>query len=394
MMTTMTATKPRTTTTERLRSLPPRDEMYRAVVSRDSAYDGVFIIAVRTTGIFCRPTCPARKPNAGNVEYFAAARDALHAGYRPCKRCRPMDVHGSPPQWIRQLTSVVDRDPGSRLTDVDLRAMGIDPARARRYFQANYGMTFHAYHRARRLGLALASIRAGESLDRAALRHGFESTSGFRDAFVRLFGRPAGDGMNVRCLFARWLDTPLGAMIAVADDEGLHLLEWIDRRAFERQVATLRRRTSAVVVPGDHPHLDSIATELEHYFSGDRRAFDTPVVLNGTRFQCTIWRELLEIPLGKTCSYGCLARDLGRPGAQRAIGRANGDNRLAIIVPCHRVVRDDGTLCGYGGGLWRKQWLLDHERRMAAADSARADSLFDASVQDGSSVATSAARHT
>ncbi|MDY7109642.1 MAG: methylated-DNA--[protein]-cysteine S-methyltransferase [Planctomycetota bacterium] len=347
-------------------ALPPEKEMHRAVLVRDASYDGLFFVAVKSTGIFCRPVCPARKPKAENVEYFATAGEAVRAGYRPCKRCTPMDMHRTPPAWVRPLLDAIERDSGGRLTDAHLRAMDVDPARARRYFKANYGMTFHAYHRARRLGRALAAVRNGADLDAAGLDNGFESVSGFRDAFARAFGRPPGRGRELACLAARWLDTPLGAMLAIAGEEGLCLLEFTDRRTLPRQLDVLRRRMNAAIVPGDSPHLDTIEDELARYFAGTLQRFGAPIIAPGTPFQQGVWRRLRKIPYGKTLSYEQLAEDIDRPGAQRAVGRANGDNRLALIIPCHRVVRSDGTLCGYGGGLWRKKWLLAHERNPGA----------------------------
>jgi AraC family transcriptional regulator of adaptative response/methylated-DNA-[protein]-cysteine methyltransferase len=129
----------------------------------------------------------------------------------------------------------------------------------------------------------------------------------------------------------------------------------------------LRKRLAAAIVPGRNRHLDAIADELARYFDGTLARFTVPLVLPGTPFQIEVWRHLQAIPCGKTSTYAALADELGRPGAQRAVGRANGDNRIAIVIPCHRVVRSDGTLCGYGGGLWRKKWLLEHERKGAKA---------------------------
>lgn len=351
--------------------LPDEATMYRALLARDPACDGVFVVAVKTTGVFCRPICTARKPRPQNVEFFATAREALQAGYRPCKRCRPLDAHGKPPAWIRRLLDHVARDPNSRFTDADLRALSLDPVRARRYFKEHYGMTFHAYQRARRMGLALTDVRRGHDLNAVGLRHGFESASGFRDAFRRVFGRPPGRGRSMSCLLARWLDTPLSAMLGVANDDGLCLLEFVDRRALERQIVTLRRRMRCAIVPGNNQHLDTIADELSRYFDGTLTQFTVPVVLAGTPFQLAVWNRLRRIPHGQTLSYAQLAEDIGRPGSQRAVGRANGDNRVAIVVPCHRVVRADGTLCGYGGGLWRKKWLLEQERAVAGGRAAR-----------------------
>src|SRR5262249_34089545 len=136
-------------------SLPSIRQMETAVGERDASFDGVFFVAVRTTGIFCRPSCGARKPLPKNCEYYASAREALFAGFRPCKGCRPLDVNGRPPEWIGRLLTEVDRAPTARVRDADLRAMAIDPARVRRFFLKHYGMTFHAYCRGRRMGNAL-----------------------------------------------------------------------------------------------------------------------------------------------------------------------------------------------------------------------------------------------
>ena len=223
-------------------------------------------------------------------------------------------------------------------------------------------MTFHAYHRARRMGRALAALRTGAGITTVGLESGYDSTSGFRDAFTKLFGTPPGRGRDVSCLVARWLDTPLGAMLAVAHDEGLCLLEFVDRRGIEAQISTLRRRLGAVIVPGEHAHLDQVESELDEYFTGTRRRFTVPLLVPGTEFQHAVWSRLRRIPYGSTLSYATMAEEIGCPGAQRAVGRANGDNRVAILVPCHRVVRADGSLCGYGGGLWRKKRLLELEQ--------------------------------
>ena len=199
------------------------------------------------------------------------------------------------------------------------------------------------------------------------LDHGFESGSGFRDAFARVFGTPPSQARDVGCLYARWFESPLGPLLALANDEGLHLLEFVDRRGLERELQTLRRRVPHHVVPGDHAHLDSIGRELAEYFSGDTLEFATPIKLDGSPFQRAVWEALREIPPGATRSYAEIAARVGKPSAVRAVGRANGDNKLVIIVPCHRVIGADGTLTGYGGGLWRKAWLLEHERRHSSA---------------------------
>lgn len=346
-----------------MNELPPKDEMDRAMLDRDVSYDGIFITAVRTTGVFCRPSCPARKPNLQNVEYYRSARDALLNGYRPCKRCRPMELDGRTPEWVEPLLARLDHVPRDRLTDADLRCLDINPSRARRYFRNRYGMTFQAYHRARRMGLALRDVQGGNGDMAVAMNHGYESVSGFRDAFIQTFLEPPGHSRDVRCIMTRTVRTPLGVIVAGATDTGACLLEFADRPALPRQIDTLRKRLRAVFVPGHNRHLDRLADEVDRYFRGTLKTFSVPLDMPGTSFQQAVWGKLRDIPYGVTCSYGELARDLGRPGAQRAVGRANGDNRLAIVVPCHRVVQCDGQLRGYGGGLWRKRYLLDLEQQ-------------------------------
>src|SRR5713101_2658341 len=237
--------------------LPPSETMYRALVNRDSTFEGIFFVGVRTTGIFCRPTCTAKKPARENVDFFATTSEALHGGYRPCLRCQPMDPDKRPPKLIERLRAEVERAPDGRLTDKELAALSIDPSTARRQFKRHYGMTFQAYHRARRLGLALREVRRGGRVDQAKNGSGFESASGFREAFTRIFGDPPTSAKTHPCLLAERIETPLGGMVAVADDDGLRLLEFADRRALESELSILRKRLRTNAVPGEHPHLDA-----------------------------------------------------------------------------------------------------------------------------------------
>jgi AraC family transcriptional regulator of adaptative response/methylated-DNA-[protein]-cysteine methyltransferase len=347
-------------------TLPPLREMQRATDASDTSYDGIFFVAVRTTGIFCRPSCPARKPLAKNREYYATAQAAIAAGYRPCKRCRPLETDGRPPAWVARLLDAVERDPQERRSDTDLRRTGIDPIRARRYFQKHYGMTFQAYCRRRRMGEALQQIKRGAKLDDVALGNGYESHSGFRDAFTRLFGLPPGRGRTAGCIVVTWAESPVGPLLMGATDAGVCLLEFTDRRALKSQIATLRSHFACAVVPGTHGHLEQLQSELAAYFAGTLREFTVPLVSPGSPFQCRVWDELRQIPYGETRSYNDIARAVGAPAACRAVGTANGKNRIAIVIPCHRVVNKDGRLGGYGGGLWRKQFLLDLERGVSA----------------------------
>ncbi len=350
--------------------LPPPDTMYRALRDRDSTFEGIFVAGIRTTGIFCRPTCSAKKPQPQNVEYFSTSSDALLGGYRPCLRCTPMDPAKPAPALIQRLRAEVEKTPGGRITDKELRDLAIDPSTARRQFKRHYGMTFQAYHRARRMGLALREVKNGSRVDDAQSESGFESASGFREAFVRIFGEAPTAAKEQPCLVAERIETPLGVMIAVADDEGLRLLEFADRRATERELRLLRERLRTSIVPGEHRFLKQIRRELDDYFSGRSLEFATPLAPVGSEFQQRTWEALRSIPPAETRSYSWMAERLKVPGARRAVGRANGTNMLCLVIPCHRVIRADGTLCGYGGGIWRKRWLLEHERKFSAQKAA------------------------
>jgi AraC family transcriptional regulator of adaptative response/methylated-DNA-[protein]-cysteine methyltransferase len=339
--------------------------MHRAFRSSDPAFDGLFFTAVRTTGVFCRPSCPARKPRPERVEFFPTAREAMLAGYRPCKRCLPTRI-GALPDWVSRLLEAVDGRADRRLREADLRRLGVDPARARRWFLRNYGMTFQTYCRGLRLGSTLGRIRAGRSLDDAAFDAGYESLSGFRDAFRRAFGRPPGRSRSEESVLLAWVESPLGPMLAGATGKGLCLLEFVDRQALESELRELPRRFGAIVAPGSHPHLERVREELAAYFGGSLRTFGVPLDARGAPFEERVWAELLRVPYGSTVSYAELASRLGTPRGARAVGRANGRNCVAIVIPCHRVVNASGRLGGYGGGLWRKEFLLRLEREALA----------------------------
>jgi AraC family transcriptional regulator of adaptative response/methylated-DNA-[protein]-cysteine methyltransferase len=344
-----------------MNTLPPIAEMERAYLNRDPAYNGLFFVGVRTTAIFCRPTCPVRSPLPKNVEYFPTAAAALFAGYRPCKRCRPMTIDNQP-EWATALLEEVEREPAARISESDLKRRGVDPATVRRHFLRHYGMTFQAYTRSRRLARAFRCIRDGMPLDNAILTSGYDSHSGFRDAFVQTFGCTPGESSHHPCVLLAWLPTPLGPMIAGATDEGVCLLEFSDRQMLEGQFERIRRRFGGPGVLGTNLPLERLQEELTGYFTGSVRGFSVPLVYPGTPFQRRVWEKLLEVPYGETRSYQDLASAVGDPRAVRAVGRANGMNRICILIPCHRIVNKNGDLGGYGGGLRRKQYLLNLEQ--------------------------------
>jgi AraC family transcriptional regulator of adaptative response/methylated-DNA-[protein]-cysteine methyltransferase len=343
-------------------SLPTREQMERAFTGKDAGYDGIFYVAVRTTGIFCRPSCPSR-PDLENVEFFPSVRHCLLAGYRPCKRCRPLEATGKPPEWARELIARVEATPDAPLKAADLRALGVTPERARRWFKEHYGMSFAAWCRGNRLAGAFRHIRSGGSLDEAVFDSGFQSHSGFREAFARAFGdAPGRSRKNGDAVVVTMLETPLGPVLAGASGMGIRSVGFSGGRPLEHSLQAMRRRFGCAVVPGQHTLLDQLQAQLEDYFRGERHEFTLPLASQGTPFQEKVWRALRRIPYGRTISYAELARRIGQPSAQRAVASANNANCMAILVPCHRVIGADGSLTGYGGGLWRKRLLLELER--------------------------------
>lgn len=343
------------------RALPSESVMHEAFFGRDPSFDGVFFTGVHTTGIFCRTTCPARKPKPENITFFDSPRDALLAGYRPCLRCRPLEPRGEAPEWLRPLLKALESDPARRWTDQDVRARGLSPERVRRWFKKHHGMTFQAYSRARRLGAALGQVQVGQRVSQAAFESGYESLSGFQEAFRRYFGEAPTHLDEANVVRVDRVLTPLGPMLVGAHDDEICLLEFVDRRMLPNQIKRIRERMKAVFVPGSAPAIEALRGELDTYFQGGKRSFDASLKPVGTDFQHEVWSALLEIPYGERRSYREIAASVGRPNAVRAVGTANGMNALAILIPCHRVVAANGKLAGYGGGLWRKQRLLDLE---------------------------------
>jgi AraC family transcriptional regulator of adaptative response/methylated-DNA-[protein]-cysteine methyltransferase len=297
------------------------------------------------------------------VEFFGSVKECLAAGYRGCQRCRPLETDGTPPPWAAKLIERVESSPDARIKAADLREMGVTPERARRWFKQHYGMSFAGWCRGHRLAGALNRIRNGAILDDVIFDSGFESHSGFREAFNRTFGDAPGRARHKGAsIVIAMIESPLGPLLAGASDEGLCLLEYTDRRMLETNLAAMRKRLACAIVPGEHKWLTLLRRELGEYFASGRREFTVPVAPRGTAFQEKVWRELRRIPPGETISYEELARRIEQRSARRAVAQANGMNRICILIPCHRVIGKDGSLTGYGGGLWRKRLLLELER--------------------------------
>jgi AraC family transcriptional regulator, regulatory protein of adaptative response / methylated-DNA-[protein]-cysteine methyltransferase len=340
-----------------------KKEFYRALLEKNKAYEGVFFVGVKTTGVFCRPTCPARKPKIENCDFFETAKEALLASFRPCKRCKPLSHPDTISKLVQVLVEAVEKNPEKHWKESDFKKLCVDSSTARRQFKKRFGMTFVAYARATRMGLAMKQIREGDAVIDAQLSSGYESGSGFRDAFSRIMGTNPAKSASHKVLKASWIDTPLGPMLAIADDEALYLLEFVDRRGLEKEIERLRKKTKLPIIPGKSTPIKQIEAELAEYFSHKIQEFKTPLSLMGSPFQKRVWEELQKIPQGETRSYAEIAALIGKPSAFRAVALANGANQFAIVIPCHRVINSNGNLGGYGGGIKRKEWLLKHERK-------------------------------
>lgn len=337
---------------------------YRALVEKDSNFEGVFYAAITTTGIFCKPTCTARKPKPENVKYFPTTEEALRHGFRPCKVCNPLATKPETPAAVAKLMEDLQNTPDISLKDEDLAERGIDPVFLRRWFKKNHGITFHVYKRMRKIQYAIGKMKEGEKVTSAAFDSGYDSLSGFGTSFKNLSGYTPSDAAAKTVITIKQIPTPLGMMFAGATEKGLCLLEFYDRRMLQTQIKILGKRFNAVYIYGENQHLTETERELENYFSGKLKKFTIPLDIRGTEFQEKVWKELMSIPAGETRSYKAQAEAIGMPQAVRAVANANGQNRIAIIIPCHRVIGESGHLTGYGGGLARKQWLLELEKKI------------------------------
>lgn len=278
---------------------------------------------------------------------------------------------GEPEPLVATLVDALERAPERRWLEADIIAMGLDASTVRRAFKRRFGMSFLEMARLRRLGQAAQRLASGDSVLETQVEAGFDSGSGFRAAVTRLLGEAPAKLRGKTMLWADWIETPIGPMIAIADQHALHILEFLERKALASEVAKLKAATGSAIAFGRAAPIDKIEAELGAYFAGDTAEFTTRLSPQGTAFERQVWDGLRRIPAGVAATYSGLAAEIGNPAAVRAVGRANGANPIAIVIPCHRVVGVSGDLTGYGGGLWRKRWLLEHERRMAEALASR-----------------------
>lgn len=334
---------------------------YQALLARAPEYTGVFYVGVKTTGVFCIAVCRARKPKRENVEFYSDMQSALAAGFRPCKVCRPTENAHSAPLLIEQALELLRTNPKMRISDAELRQHDISPERVRRWFLQHHGITFQAFQRMQRVNIALQELKGGRGATEVAFDNGYESLSGFGYTYKRLTGVAPTEQSQV--IIIHRFTTPLGPMFVCATERGVCLLEFIDRPMLETALRDLQRLLQARIIAGENCHTRQAEKEIGEYFGGTRQQFDLMLDAPGGDFQRSVWQGLCAVPYGQTSHHQALAVQIGKPDAVRAVAAAKRANRIAIVIPCHRIIGKEGTMTAYGGGLARKKWLIEHERK-------------------------------
>ena len=334
-----------------------QDEAWAAFERRDRSADGFVIGAVKTTGIYCKPSCPAKRPKRENVEFFADCDSARAAGYRPCLRCRPEEV-GRDRQAVAEAVRLIDESETPPSLEAIAAAVGYAPHHFQRLFSRDVGVSPAAYARAVRARRAEGRLEESATVTEAIYEAGYSGPSRFyAETGKRLGMTPSAWRNGGRGETIRWtvVGSALGPMLIAATRKG------ICRLTFDEGEESLRRifpKAELIVDDG------SMAELVQGALAAVERplaAVDLPLDVAGTAFQEAVWRELRKIPPGETRSYADIAAAVGKPGAVRAAGSANGANHVAVLIPCHRVVRSDGSLGGYAGGVERKRKLLEAE---------------------------------
>jgi AraC family transcriptional regulator of adaptative response/methylated-DNA-[protein]-cysteine methyltransferase len=333
------------------------DTAWAAFMRRDRAWDGRVIGAVKTTGIYCKPSCPAKRPKRENVEFFATAEEARAAGFRSCMRCKPDEV-GRDREAVAQAVKLIEEAEESPSLQDLADVVGYAPHHFQRLFKRDLGVSPAEYARGLRNKRAETALRANGRVTDAIYDAGYSGPSGFySDAKERLGMTPSAWRDGGRGETIRWttFDSPIGPMLIAATSKG------ICRLTFDDSEESLKRLFPRATITKDDGGLKELVEGALAAIERPAAAPDLPIDVAGTAFQEAVWRELRKIPLGETRSYAEIAAAIGQPKAVRAVGTANGDNHVAVLIPCHRVIRSDGTLGGYAGGLDRKRQLLDVE---------------------------------
>ncbi len=337
------------------------DIWYQVLLARATDYAGGFFVGVKTTGVFCISTCRARKPKRANVLFYSDFSAALAAGFRPCKVCRPTENAFTAPPAVEQALALLRTSGSVKVSDAQLREHSISPETIRRWFIKNHGMTFQAYQRMLRVNTAMQELKSGRKAIETAYDSGYDSLSGFGYTFKKLTGHAPTH--RAQAIVIQRFTTPLGPMFVCATENGVCLLEFVDRRALETEFSDIQRMFAARIIAGENEHTRQAVKEIGEYFAGERQIFTLALDAPGTTFQQQVWQALREVGYAGVSHYGMLAQQIGNPKAVRAVASANGANRIAIVIPCHRIIGKDGSMTGYGGGIARKQWLLEHEAK-------------------------------
>jgi len=333
------------------------DTAWAAFMRRDRSWDGRIIGAVHTTGIYCKPSCPARRPRRENVTFYSSGEEARAAGFRPCLRCKPDEV-GRDREAIARAVKLIERAEEPLSLAALAEAVGYAPHHFQRLFKRDLGVSPAEYRRGLRNQRTQQALKTNGRVTDAVYDAGYESPSGFySDAKERLGMTPSAWRDGGRGETIRWthFDSPLGQMLIAATSKG------ICRLTFDDSEASLRRLFPNATIVKDEGGLKELVEGALAAIERPLAMPDLPLDVAGTAFQEAVWRELRKIPAGETRSYAEIAAAIGAPKAVRAVGSANGDNHVCVLIPCHRVIRSDGSLGGYGGGLDRKKKLLEAE---------------------------------
>jgi len=344
------------------------DEKWGAVLTRNGNSDGSFVFAVRSTGIYCKPSCPAKRPRRDQVVFFSRSDEAEQTGFRPCKRCRPRDVGPSrQAESIDRICRYIEANLDSRLTLSMLSAhTGISPYHLQRTFKRNVGISPRQYVEARRLVKMKRSPRNGETVTKALYKAGFSSRSRLYEKVPNRFGMSPGafrrGGVGLRIEYTI-VDCPLGRLLIGATERGICAVCMGDSDTTVK-AALSEDYPSAELHRNDESMLKWV-TEFMKYFSGQHLKLNLPIDVQATAFQWRVWKEIQSIPSGKTNTYSEIGSALGAPKGARAVARACATNPVSLVIPCHRVVGEDGGLHGYRWGKKRKQALLLHEQTIS-----------------------------